>query len=107
MKKRGSKAVNGIVMTEELRDELDQAALATQQAFVAARGGTAPGEDHPFGLPASLPSNLEDLLAEKVDRAKEREEENKLSPKVAIMKPILRFVNVGRLFNRVCSISNF
>jgi len=26
-------------MTEELREELDQAALATQQAFVAARGG--------------------------------------------------------------------
>ncbi len=91
-------------MTEELREELDQAALATQQAFVAARGATPgfmidlnilctytqtalltvflkKGEDHPFGLP-SLASNLEDLLAEKVDRAKEREEENKLSPKV-------------------------
>lgn len=34
--------VNGIVWTDELREQLDQAALATQQAYVAARGG-APG----------------------------------------------------------------
>ena len=27
-------------MTEDLREELDQAALATQQAYVAARGGS-------------------------------------------------------------------
>ena len=47
------------------------------------------GDDHAFGLP-SIHSNLEDLLAEKVDRAKEKEDENRLSPKVAIMKPILR-----------------
>ena len=42
------KQVNGIVMTEELREELDQAALATQQAFVAARGGAAPGTHGDF-----------------------------------------------------------
>ena len=47
------------------------------------------GDDHAFGLP-SITSSLEDLLAEKVDRAKEKEDENRLSPKVAIMKPILR-----------------
>ena len=57
---------NGIVMTEELREELDQAALATQQAYVAARGGAVPPMDEvvsPFGLPTNLASNLEDLLA--------------------------------------------
>ena len=52
------------------------------------------GEDASFGLPPALSSNLEDLLAEKADRAKEREEENKLSPKVAVMKPILRFLQL-------------
>jgi hypothetical protein len=52
------------------------------------------GEDASFGLPPALSSNLEDLLAEKVDRAKEREEENKLSPKVSVMKPILRFLQL-------------
>ena len=86
------KPVNGIVITDELREELDQAALATQQAYIAVRA--APGEDASFGLPPALSSNLEDLLAEKVDRAKEREEENKLSPKVSVMKPILRFLQL-------------
>jgi inositol 1,4,5-triphosphate receptor type 1 len=86
------KPANGIVITDELREELDQAALATQQAYIAVRA--APGEDASFGLPPALSSNLEDLLAEKVDRAKEREEENKLSPKVSVMKPILRFLQL-------------
>ncbi len=52
------------------------------------------GDDtSPYGLP-SLASNLEDLLAERVDRAREKEEENRLSPKVAVMKPILRFLQL-------------
>ena len=38
--------------------------------------------------------NLEDLLTDKVDKAKEKEEENKLSPKISIMKPILRFLQL-------------
>jgi hypothetical protein len=36
------KPVNGIVITDELREELDQAALATQQAYLAVRA--APGK---------------------------------------------------------------
>ena len=44
---------------------------------------------------AELTANMsEEQLAEKVDRAKEKEEETKLSPKVAIMKPILRFLQL-------------
>ena len=104
------KPLNGIVMTEELREELDQAAVATQQAYVTARGGGGgvpgspvsgggggPNDDHGGGLvltPSSIAANLEDLLAEKVDRSKERDEENKLSPKVSVMKPILRFLQL-------------
>ena len=39
--------------------------------------------------------NIEDLLTDKVDKTKEKcEEENKLSPKIAIMKPILRFIQL-------------
>ena len=52
------------------------------------------GDDASLGLPLSHSSNLEDLLAEKNDRVKEREDENKLSPKVAVMKPILRFLQL-------------
>ena len=47
-------------------------------------------DDPTFG-----PSSMDqDQLAEKVDRAKEKEEETKLSPKVSIMKPILRFLQL-------------
>ena len=104
------KPLNGIVMTEELREELDQAAIATQQAYATARGGGGggggpgspvsggPNDDHgAAGLvltPNSIAANLEDLLAEKVDRSKERDDENKLSPKVSVMKPILRFLQL-------------
>ncbi len=42
------KPANGIVMTEELREELDQAALATQHAFLAARGGAPTGKREEF-----------------------------------------------------------
>lgn len=38
--------------------------------------------------------NLEDLLTDKADKAKEKEEESKLSPRVSIMKPILRFIQL-------------
>ena len=76
------KPLNGIVLTEELREELDQAAVATQQAYATARGGGAPGSSVPGGVggpndehggaagglvltPNSIAANLEDLLAEK------------------------------------------
>ncbi len=52
------------------------------------------GDDPSYGMPSSLASNLEDLLAERVDRAREKEEEGRLSPKVSIMKPILRFLQL-------------
>ena len=50
------------------------------------------GEDTPLGngMP-SFASNLEDLI---MDKVKEKEEENKLSPKVTVMKPILRFLQL-------------
>ena len=46
-----------------------------------------------MGLAPPSP-NLEDLLTDKVDKAKEKEEENKLTPKITIMKPILRFIQL-------------
>ena len=71
--------------------------LATLISGSPVSGG--PNDDHggPAGLvstPYSIAANLEDLLAEKVDRSKERDDENKLSPKVSVMKPILRFLQL-------------
>lgn len=50
-------------------------------------------DDPTYGAP-TMAATFEEQLAEKVDRAKEKEEETKLSPKVAIMKPILRFLQL-------------
>ena len=63
--------------------------LCTLQAYNTVKS-EALTDDPTFG-----PSSMDqDQLAEKVDRAKEKEEETKLSPKVSIMKPILRFLQL-------------
>ena len=83
---------NHVALTEEGREELDQAALSTQQAYCAVRGGAGfeeAGPHHP-----ALTPGLEDLLAEKVEKTREREEEKQLSGKVAVMQPILRFLQL-------------
>merc|ERR1719317_1725920 len=91
---RKRRPVNGhVVLTEEGREELDQSALATQQAFAAVRGGLATGFEEASGLP-SLTPGLEDLLAEKVEKSREKEEEQHLSLKVSVMQPILRFLQL-------------
>ena len=120
MKKRAAKhGSNGFIITEELREELDSAIASTQQAYTAVKSEALTGnhltqfysillnhtyfytiylfllpDDPTFGNPCTLSANFEDQLAEKVDRAKEKEEETKLSPKVAVMKPILRFLQL-------------
>lgn len=91
---RKRRPVNGhVVLTEEGREELDQSALATQQAFAAVRGGLTTGFEEASGLP-SLTPGLEDLLAEKVEKSREKEEEQQLSLKVSVMQPILRFLQL-------------
>jgi hypothetical protein len=46
------------------------------------------------GPPVLGPSALEDMLAEKLERHRDREEQNKLSVKVLVMQPILRFLQL-------------
>ncbi|XP_069694590.1 inositol 1,4,5-trisphosphate receptor isoform X4 [Periplaneta americana] len=82
---------NGIIITEELREELNQAGLATSQAYVGARS-VAAGEE--VGPPVLGASALEDMLAEKLERRRDGEEQNKLSGKVLVMQPILRFLQL-------------
>jgi inositol 1,4,5-triphosphate receptor type 1 len=89
---------NGIVMTEELREELNQAALATSQAYAGARA-TAPGDavgavEEAAALVLQPGSAIEDMIAEKLERHREREDQNKLSIKVLVMQPILRFLQL-------------
>ena len=47
-----------------------------------------------MGPPVMGPSALEDMLAEKLERHRDKEEQNKLSVKVLVMQPILRFLQL-------------
>ncbi|XP_046984326.1 inositol 1,4,5-trisphosphate receptor [Schistocerca americana] len=83
---------NGIVITEELREELNQAAFATSHAYAGARSASQ-GEEV-GSLVLGPGSALEDMLAEKLERHRDREDKNKLSAKVLVMQPILRFLQL-------------
>ncbi|XP_053672160.1 inositol 1,4,5-trisphosphate receptor [Anopheles nili] len=92
--------VNGIVITEDFKEELQNAALVTQQSYINARNlaatSDATGSDN--GDESSLmsigSSALEDILAEKLEKHKDKDEQNKLSNKVLVMQPILRFLQL-------------
>ncbi|KZC07542.1 Inositol 1,4,5-trisphosphate receptor type 1 [Dufourea novaeangliae] len=87
---------NGIVITDELREELNQAASSTVQAYANVRN-LAPGEDATTN--AALGSALEDMIAEKLERHRSgttgsERDEGQLSTKVLVMQPILRFLQL-------------
>lgn len=81
---------NGIVITDEFRDELNNAGIATARAFASARNFTG-GDD---ALNIGSGSALEDILAEKLEKHKDKDQREKLSPKVLVMQPILRFLQL-------------
>uniref|UniRef100_W4VS92 Inositol 1,4,5-trisphosphate receptor n=1 Tax=Corethrella appendiculata TaxID=1370023 RepID=W4VS92_9DIPT len=92
---------NGIVITEEFREELNTAALLTQRSYMSAKnlsttgsdgGGSENGDDNTLMNIGS--SALEDILAEKLEKHKDKDEQNKLSNKVLVMQPILRFLQL-------------
>ncbi|KAG5330566.1 ITPR protein, partial [Acromyrmex charruanus] len=91
-RKRGSGKPNGMVITDELHEELNQVAASNAQAYANMRNGLAPGED--------TANNTLDDLNEKSDRNKSgnssggEKEEGQLSPKVLVMQPILRFLQL-------------
>lgn len=81
---------NGMLITDELHEELNQ--VANAQAYTNIRNGFAPGED--------MANNVLDDISEKSDRNKSgsssgaEKEEGQLSPKVLVMQPILRFLQL-------------
>lgn len=82
------------MITDELREELNQAAASTVQAYASIRNLT-PGEDASNN--AALGSALEDILAEKLEKhtgAGVEKDETQLSTKVLVMQPILRFLQL-------------
>ncbi|XP_034937156.1 inositol 1,4,5-trisphosphate receptor isoform X4 [Chelonus insularis] len=96
-KKRMSSKSNGIVITDELREELNNAAVSTAQAYANVRT-LASGED--VSNTVALGYALEDMLAEKLERHRtginvnNERDEGILSAKVLVMQPILRFLQL-------------
>lgn len=81
-----------MVITDELHEELNQVAVSNAQAYANLQNGLAPGED-------AANNALEDI-GEKLDRNKSggasdaEKDEGQLSPKVLVMQPILRFLQL-------------
>ncbi|KAL0114950.1 hypothetical protein PUN28_010483 [Cardiocondyla obscurior] len=84
--------LNGMVITDEMHKELNQVAASNVQGYANMRNGFAPGED--------AANNALDDISEKSDRNKSgsssgaEKEEGQLSPKVLVMQPILRFLQL-------------
>lgn len=97
-KKHANKQSNGIVITDELRDELNNAGIATAQAYAAARNLIPPGSNSNGGpddqLTVNMGNALEEILADKLEKRKEKDDNNKLSTKVLVMQPVLRFLQL-------------
>ncbi|XP_020277922.1 inositol 1,4,5-trisphosphate receptor isoform X6 [Pseudomyrmex gracilis] len=92
-RKRGSIKPNGMVITDEIREELNQA--SNGQAYVNMRNGVAPGED----MANNVNLGALDDLSEKLDKNKSgtasaEKDEGQLSSKVLVMQPILRFLQL-------------
>lgn len=79
-----------MVITDELREELNQVAVSNAQAYANIQNGLAPGED--------MTNNVLEDISEKLDRNKSGSapdvDEGQLSPKVLVMQPILRFLQL-------------
>lgn len=84
---------NGIVITDDFRDELNNAGIATARAFAAARNFNG-AEEFNGAANIGTGSALEDILAEKLEKHKDKDQREKLSPKVLVMQPILRFLQL-------------
>ncbi|CAH1265900.1 ITPR1 [Branchiostoma lanceolatum] len=81
MKKGAGGGSPGTAMSDDVRDQLADAALQTSKAFGAMRQG-------PQGEDAASPLSGFDKETEK------KNEERGMSPEIAIMKPILRFLQL-------------
>lgn len=91
-RKHGTKS-NGILISDELREELSRAAESTTQAYAHIRS-LATGDDTCTIAPGAAASAFEDLLAEKLEKHRESDDQSSLSNKVLIMQPILRLLQL-------------
>ncbi|XP_064604842.1 inositol 1,4,5-trisphosphate receptor-like isoform X2 [Liolophura sinensis] len=86
---RGSKnRLNGPVLTDDMKEQLDSAASHTSRALASIRRNRA--HDEPYdSRQQTVP--VEDMSVEKSSKEKE---DKKMSPHITIMQPILRFLQL-------------
>ncbi|CAB3383323.1 Hypothetical predicted protein [Cloeon dipterum] len=90
---RKKSRANGIVLTDEIREELSQVALDGPSALARVRASIDLQADETGALLLSG-SAIEDMIAEKQERHREQEELPNLTAKVLVMQPILRFLQL-------------
>ncbi len=83
-----SAKANGALMSYEMKDQLEEAAVGTSKALSAVRR-TRPAEEEDRGATAQLVS-IDDMLA---DKTKDKDDK-KISHEIAVMQPILRFLQL-------------
>ncbi|GAB6029930.1 hypothetical protein CHUAL_005626 [Chamberlinius hualienensis] len=83
---------NGLQVPDELKEQLDLAAAATIKAYAHVRSTPTSADDQDAGT--SGHNNLEDILADKSDKVKDKDGVNHLSPVITVMQPILRFLQL-------------
>lgn len=88
-RKKGVHKLNGLVMNDEIREELSAAASVTSQAYTNIRAGNT-GDDNNLGI-----SPLEEASDFGGRGNKEAAADNpKLSEKISVMEPVLRFLQL-------------
>ncbi|XP_042858800.1 inositol 1,4,5-trisphosphate receptor-like [Penaeus japonicus] len=88
-RKKGVHKLNGLVMNDEIREELSAAASVTAQAYTNIRAGNT-GDDNNLGI-----SPLEEASDFGGRGNKEAAADNpKLSEKISVMEPVLRFLQL-------------
>nr|XP_045591972.1 inositol 1,4,5-trisphosphate receptor-like isoform X3 [Procambarus clarkii] len=91
-KKKGGNRPNGLVMNDEIREELSVAASVTSQAYTNIRAGNT-GDDTSSCLGLNTLEEVGENFGGRGN--KESPTENpKLSPKIAVMEPVLRFLQL-------------
>ncbi|KAG7164639.1 Inositol 1-4,5-trisphosphate receptor-like [Homarus americanus] len=91
-RKKGGHRPNGLVMTDEIREELSVAASVTSQAYTNIKAGNT-GDDNSSCLGLHTMEEVGENFGGRGN--KESIADNpKLSPKIAVMQPVLRFLQL-------------
>ncbi|XP_069940179.1 inositol 1,4,5-trisphosphate receptor isoform X5 [Cherax quadricarinatus] len=91
-RKKGGHRPNGLVMNDEIREELSVAASVTSQAYANIRAGNT-GDDNSTCLGINTLEEVGENFGGRGNKDSPADNP-KLSPKIAVMEPVLRFLQL-------------